>query len=92
MAALTAGAQGGGAQIRKGRRIAPTAFSKNRASRRSGPQRDYIALVVFVSDMLASVAFASIVTHSLFRTDLKDWTINNASSYLDLSPLYGDSE
>ncbi|KAJ8518487.1 hypothetical protein ONZ45_g4459 [Pleurotus djamor] len=37
-------------------------------------------------------AFASIVTHSLFRTDLKDWTINKASSYLDLSPLYGDNQ
>ncbi|KAF9500697.1 heme peroxidase [Pleurotus eryngii] len=37
-------------------------------------------------------AFASIVTHSLFRTDFKDWTINNASSYLDLSPLYGDNQ
>ncbi|KAL0959661.1 hypothetical protein HGRIS_011363 [Hohenbuehelia grisea] len=37
-------------------------------------------------------AFASIVTHSLFRTDPKDWTINNASSYLDLSPLYGDNQ
>ena len=34
-------------------------------------------------------AFASLVTHSLFRTDLRDWTINNTSSYLDLSPLYG---
>lgn len=37
-------------------------------------------------------AFASIVTHSLFRTDRKNMSINNASSYLDLSPLYGDSE
>jgi linoleate 10R-lipoxygenase len=37
-------------------------------------------------------AYASIVTHSLFRTDLKNIYINNASSYLDLSPLYGDSE
>jgi hypothetical protein len=36
-------------------------------------------------------AFASLVTHSLFRTDSRDMTINNASSYLDLSPLYGDS-
>ncbi|KAF8879290.1 heme peroxidase [Infundibulicybe gibba] len=34
-------------------------------------------------------AFASLVTHSLFRTDFKDWTVNNTSSYLDLSPLYG---
>ncbi|KAG6865223.1 hypothetical protein C0991_004346 [Blastosporella zonata] len=37
-------------------------------------------------------AFASIVTHSLFRTDLKNVHINNASSYLDLSPLYGDNQ
>ncbi|KAJ7584626.1 heme peroxidase [Mycena floridula] len=34
-------------------------------------------------------AFASLVTHSLFRTDYKDWNINNTSSYLDLSPVYG---
>lgn len=33
-------------------------------------------------------AFASLVIHSLFRTD-RDWTVNNTSSYLDLSPLYG---
>ncbi|RDB17409.1 Psi-producing oxygenase A [Hypsizygus marmoreus] len=37
-------------------------------------------------------AFASIMTHSLFRTDQKDLHINNASSYLDLSPLYGDNQ
>ncbi|KAL0959663.1 hypothetical protein HGRIS_011365 [Hohenbuehelia grisea] len=37
-------------------------------------------------------AFASIVTHSLFRTDQRDWTMNNASSYLDLSPVYGDNQ
>lgn len=37
-------------------------------------------------------AFATIVTHSLFRTDPKDMTINQASSYLDLSPLYGDNQ
>lgn len=34
-------------------------------------------------------AFASLVTHSIFRTDPVDWTKNNTSSYLDLSPLYG---
>lgn len=34
-------------------------------------------------------AFASLVTHSLFRTDYKDMNINNTSSYLDLSLLYG---
>ncbi|KNZ76883.1 Psi-producing oxygenase C [Termitomyces sp. J132] len=37
-------------------------------------------------------AFASIVIHSLFRTDPKNMYINNASSYLDLSPLYGDTQ
>jgi linoleate 10R-lipoxygenase len=40
----------------------------------------------------AIFAFASIVTHSLFRTDYKNMNINNANSYLDLSPLYGDSK
>ncbi|KAF8879251.1 heme peroxidase [Infundibulicybe gibba] len=34
-------------------------------------------------------AFASLVTHSLFRTDYKDQSVNNTSSYLNLSPLYG---
>lgn len=34
-------------------------------------------------------AFASLVIHSLFRTDPSDWSKNNTSSYLDLSPLYG---
>ncbi|KAK7036088.1 heme peroxidase [Favolaschia claudopus] len=33
-------------------------------------------------------AFATIVIHSLFRTDLADWNVNATSSYLDLSPLY----
>ncbi|KAG6847554.1 hypothetical protein H0H93_007410, partial [Arthromyces matolae] len=37
-------------------------------------------------------AFASIVTHSVFRTDPRDTSINNASSYLDLSPVYGDNQ
>jgi hypothetical protein len=37
-------------------------------------------------------AYASIVTHSLFRTDQTNININNASSYLDLSPLYGDNQ
>ncbi|KAF8669729.1 heme peroxidase [Rhizoctonia solani] len=37
-------------------------------------------------------AFASLVTHSLFRTDPRDWSKNNTSSYLDLSPLYGSSQ
>ncbi|KAF7304164.1 Heme peroxidase [Mycena indigotica] len=34
-------------------------------------------------------AWATIVTHSLFRTDPRDWSRNNTSSYFDLSPLYG---
>ncbi|KAG7090385.1 hypothetical protein E1B28_009504 [Marasmius oreades] len=34
-------------------------------------------------------AFATLVTHSLFRSDVKDWNVNATSSYLDLSPLYG---
>ncbi|KAJ1305568.1 hypothetical protein OPQ81_000568 [Rhizoctonia solani] len=37
-------------------------------------------------------AFASLVTHSLFRTDPSDWGKNNTSSYIDLSPLYGSNE
>ncbi|KAI0338309.1 heme peroxidase [Trametopsis cervina] len=37
-------------------------------------------------------AFADLVIHSIFNTDLKDPTINNSSSYLDLSPLYGSSD
>ncbi|TCD62866.1 hypothetical protein EIP91_006272 [Steccherinum ochraceum] len=34
-------------------------------------------------------AYASLVTHQLFRTDPRDMTKNNTSSYLDLSVLYG---
>lgn len=34
-------------------------------------------------------AFASLVTHQLFRTNPRDFTKNNTSSYLDLSILYG---
>ncbi|KAG8940261.1 hypothetical protein FRC03_005635 [Tulasnella sp. 419] len=37
-------------------------------------------------------AFANLTVHSLSKTDPKDRTIDNTSSYLDLSPLYGDSE
>ncbi|CAE6469047.1 unnamed protein product [Rhizoctonia solani] len=37
-------------------------------------------------------AFAAIVTHSLFRTDPKNWNKNNTSSYFDLSPLYGSNQ
>lgn len=37
-------------------------------------------------------AFASLVTHSLFRTAPTDPTVNNTTSYLDLSPLYGTNQ
>src|SRR6266852_3227779 len=39
-------------------------------------------------------AFADIIIHNIFDTDplVKGWTINRASSYLDLSPLYGASQ
>ncbi|EJD08383.1 heme peroxidase [Fomitiporia mediterranea MF3/22] len=37
-------------------------------------------------------AFADLVIHSCFNTSHSDWGINNVSSYLDLSPLYGSSD
>ena len=37
-------------------------------------------------------AFASLVTHTLFRTNPTDMTVNNTTSYVDLSPLYGASQ
>jgi prostaglandin-endoperoxide synthase 2 len=37
-------------------------------------------------------AFADIIIHNIFNTDPKGWNINTASSYLDLSPLYGSSQ
>ncbi|KAG2068642.1 heme peroxidase [Suillus decipiens] len=37
-------------------------------------------------------AFADLIVHSIFDTDSHDWTINNTSSYLDLSILYGNNE
>jgi linoleate 10R-lipoxygenase len=37
-------------------------------------------------------AFADIIIHNIFHTDHNDWTKNSASSYLDLSPLYGASQ
>ena len=38
--------------------------------------------------------FAEIIIHNIFNTDptVKGWTRNKASSYLDLSPLYGNSQ
>lgn len=35
--------------------------------------------------------FATLVIHSCFRTNHSDWTVNDTSSYVDLSPLYGNS-
>lgn len=32
---------------------------------------------------------ATIIIHDIFQTSHKDYSINLASSYLDLSPLYG---
>ncbi|KAG9085890.1 hypothetical protein FRC07_013262, partial [Ceratobasidium sp. 392] len=37
-------------------------------------------------------SFASIVIHSIFRTNHADVTINETSSYVDLAPLYGNSQ
>lgn len=37
-------------------------------------------------------AFADIIIHSIFNTNQKNPTVNNASSYLDLSVVYGSSE
>ncbi|GAA5875484.1 hypothetical protein JCM16303_000644 [Sporobolomyces ruberrimus] len=37
-------------------------------------------------------AFATCITHSCFNTNRQDPNINDASSYLDLSPLYGNDQ
>ncbi|GAA5871348.1 hypothetical protein JCM16303_000725 [Sporobolomyces ruberrimus] len=37
-------------------------------------------------------AFATCITHSIFITNRQDPSINDASSYLDLSPLYGNNQ
>ncbi|KAJ7595940.1 heme peroxidase [Mycena floridula] len=37
-------------------------------------------------------AFADLVIHSIFNTRHSDWSINDTSSYLDLSILYGNNE
>lgn len=37
-------------------------------------------------------AFADLVIHSIFNTNHTDWTINDSSSYLDLSILYGSNQ
>lgn len=36
-------------------------------------------------------AFADLIIHSIFNTNTMDWAINDASSYLDLSIVYGTS-
>ena len=43
---------------------------------------------------VSSVMFlwASIIIHDLFQTDHRDFSISQTSSYLDLSPLYGDNQ
>ncbi|KAF8603914.1 heme peroxidase [Ceratobasidium sp. AG-I] len=37
-------------------------------------------------------SFASIVIHSIFRTNHTDVTINETSSYVDLAPIYGNNQ
>lgn len=34
-------------------------------------------------------SFAALVIHTCFRTSHTDWNINETTSYVDLSPLYG---
>ncbi|KAK7510648.1 fatty acid oxygenase [Phyllosticta citriasiana] len=43
---------------------------------------------------VSSILFywASLIIHDLFQTDHKDISISKTSSYLDLSPLYGDNQ
>ncbi|KAI5797521.1 heme peroxidase [Peziza echinospora] len=53
-------------------------------------RKDYKENPAGLSSML--YYHASIITHDLFKTDYKDKAINNTSSYLDLSPLYGTSQ
>ncbi|GAA6043896.1 hypothetical protein JCM8097_004294 [Rhodosporidiobolus ruineniae] len=36
-------------------------------------------------------AFATLITHSCFQTNREDASINDASSYLDLAPVYGNN-
>ncbi|KZP00813.1 heme peroxidase [Calocera viscosa TUFC12733] len=35
-------------------------------------------------------AMANLVIHSIFDTNRQDWNLNDTSSYIDLSPLYGN--
>ncbi|KAF2099021.1 heme peroxidase [Rhizodiscina lignyota] len=43
---------------------------------------------------VSSILFywASLIIHDLFQTDHHDFSISKTSSYLDLSPLYGDNQ
>lgn len=43
---------------------------------------------------VSSVLFywASLIIHDLFQTDHRDFNMSQTSSYLDLSPLYGDTQ
>ncbi|KAI9745773.1 MAG: hypothetical protein M4579_007635, partial [Chaenotheca gracillima] len=43
---------------------------------------------------VSSVLFywASLIIHDLFQTDHGDFNMSQTSSYLDLSPLYGDTQ
>lgn len=43
-----------------------------------------------ISSMLFYLA--TIIIHDIFQTSPMDWNINRASSYLDLSPLYGGND
>ncbi|KAG0665214.1 hypothetical protein C6P46_000313 [Rhodotorula mucilaginosa] len=43
-----------------------------------------------ISSML--FAMAVLITHSIFVTDHEDLNMNHASSYLDLSPIYGNNQ
>ncbi|KAF3921896.1 hypothetical protein ABW20_dc0100712 [Dactylellina cionopaga] len=46
------------------------------------------------ANKISSMLFymATIIIHDLFRTNHKDYSISDTSSYLDLSPLYGSNE
>ena len=37
-------------------------------------------------------SFANIIIHDIFNTNRRNWMQNDASSYIDLSPLYGSTE
>jgi hypothetical protein len=43
---------------------------------------------------VSSILFywASLIIHDLFQTNHRDFNISQTSSYLDLSPLYGDNQ